>query len=73
MFTTVCIILMIVVFGKLGLFAFKAAWGLTKVLLSLVFLPVILIGLILSGFFVVAIPVLVIVGLFAFLGKAVTH
>ena len=56
-------ILMIGIFGKLIGFAFHAAWGLTKVVCTLVVLPVVLI--VVSGFVALALPVLVIVGIVA--------
>ena len=55
-------ILMIGIFGKLIGFAFHAAWGLTKVVCTLVVLPVVLIVLVVAGFVALALPVLVIVG-----------
>ena len=42
-------ILMIGIFGKLIGFAFHAAWGLTKVVCTLVVLPVVLIVLVVAG------------------------
>ncbi len=67
MLTIIFLLLMIVVFGKLIWFAIRAAWGITKVLFSIVFLPIVLIVLALSGLMVVALPVLIIVGLAALL------
>ena len=63
MLTILFLLLMIVVFGKLIWLAMRAAWGITKVLFSIVFLPIVLIVLALSGLMVVALPVLIIVGL----------
>lgn len=37
------------VFGKLLMFGIKAAWGISKFLLTIVLLPVILIGLVVGG------------------------
>ena len=65
MWTIIFIILMLIVFGKILKFAIKAAWGITKIVVSLVLLPLILVGLALSGLIIVAIPVLVVVGLIA--------
>lgn len=65
MWTLIFIILMLIVFGKILKFAIKAAWGITKIVVSLVLLPLILIGLALSGLIIVAIPVLVVVGIIA--------
>lgn len=58
-------ILMIMVFGKLIGFAIRAAWGISKVLITLVFLPLILIGLVLGGLIYLALPILIVVGLVA--------
>ena len=54
---------MIMVFGKLIGFAIRAAWGISKVLVTLVFLPLILIGLVLGGLIYLALPILLVVGL----------
>lgn len=58
-------ILMIVVFGKLIGFAIRATWGISKVIVTLVLLPMILIVLVLGGLLSIAFPILVIVGLIA--------
>ena len=58
-------ILMIMVFGKLIGFAIRAAWGISKVIVTLVFLPLILIGLVLGGLIYLAFPILLVVGLVA--------
>ena len=61
-------ILMFVIFGKILFFAIKAAWGITKILFSIVFLPIVLIVLALMGLFYIAIPVLAVIGLIALFG-----
>ena len=38
-------VMMNVIFGKLFIFGVKATWGITKILVTVVFLPLILIGL----------------------------
>ena len=43
MLTALFIILMFAVFGKLILFAFKASWGILKVLLTIIILLVLLV------------------------------
>ena len=55
-------IFMILIFGNMMLFAIKMAWGITKVLGTLVFLPVFLIVLVFVGLLKMAFPILVIVG-----------
>ena len=66
MWSIIFIILMFVVFGKILKFAIKATWGIAKIVASLVFLPLILVGLVLSGLIVFALPILVVVGIIAF-------
>lgn len=61
-------ILMFVIFGKILFFAINAAWGITKILFAIVFLPVVLIVLALMGLFYIAMPVLAVIGLIALFG-----
>ncbi|HCJ07601.1 MAG: hypothetical protein PUC55_08370 [Lachnospiraceae bacterium] len=63
MLTFIFIILMIMVFGKLLIWSIKAAWGITKILFTVVFLPIILITLALSGAIYIAIVLLIIGGI----------
>ena len=49
MLTALFIILMFAVFGKMIIFAFKASWGILKVLLTIIIFPLFLIGLFFSG------------------------
>ncbi|MBQ3793556.1 MAG: hypothetical protein IIU45_03245 [Lachnospiraceae bacterium] len=65
---TLFTILMFYVFGHVIWFALKASWGLLKFLLFIVFLPLILVGMVISGLVAFAIPILVIVGIFALIG-----
>lgn len=55
-------IFMILIFGNMMMFAIKMAWGITKVLGTLVFLPIFLIVLVLVGLLKLAFPILVIIG-----------
>ena len=71
MMTLIFIILFFGIFGKMAALAFKAAWGLTKVIFTLVFLPVFIIGFALSGLIYVAFIGLIIAGI-VMLVKAVT-
>lgn len=59
---TIC---MIWVFGKLLFFGIKAAWGISKFLVTIVLLPLILIGLVAGGLLYIAFPILIIVGIVA--------
>lgn len=67
MLTLLFWILMFMTFGKILKFAIKAAWGITKIMVSLVFLPIVLIFLVLQGLLVIAMPILLILGAIAFL------
>ena len=51
------------VFGKLILLAFKASWGILKVLLTIIIFPLFLIGLFVSGLVYIALILLVIAGI----------
>ena len=50
--------------------AIKAAWGLTKVLVTIVFLPIILIVMAVSGFMTLAVIALIIGGIIALITSA---
>ena len=63
MLTFLFIVLMFGVFGKLLVFAIKATWGITKILLNIVLLPLIIIGMFAGGLTYLALIVLAIVGL----------
>ena len=56
-------ILMFVVFGKILIFAFRATWGISKILFSVVLLPLFLIILVVSGLITLALPSLIVVGI----------
>lgn len=56
-------ILMFVVFGKMFRLAIRATWGITKILFTIVFLPLILIGMVFSGLLSVAFIVLIVIGI----------
>lgn len=63
MLTLLFIILFFGIFGRMIGFAFKATWGIFKVMTFLVFLPLILVGLVFGGLISIAFPMLVVVGL----------
>ena len=47
----------------------KAAWGVSKLLLTVVFFPVILIGMVFAGLIYLAFPILIIVGIVTLLSR----
>ena len=63
MFTLLFIILMFLIFGKLIGFAVKAAWGISKIICTIVLLPLFLIGLVFAGLVGIALPILLVVGI----------
>lgn len=63
MLTSLFIILMFAVFGKMIIFAFKASWGILKILLTIIIFPLFLIGLFFSGLVYIALILLVIAGI----------
>ena len=62
---------MFAVFGKLIGLAFRMAWGVAKILFTLVFLPVILIALVIGGLVSLALPLLVVVGIITLAGSLI--
>lgn len=67
MLAVIFFILMAAVFGKLALFGLRMAWGLSRFLLTIVFMPLLLIGLVLQGLMYIAFPALILVGIAALL------
>lgn len=61
-------VLMFMVFGKLFVFALKASWGIMKILLTIVFLPISLIVMVLGGLLSLAVPILAVIGLLSLIG-----
>lgn len=62
-------ICMIWVFGKLFIFGIKAAWGISKFIVTVVLLPLVLIGLVVGGFIYLAFPILLVVGIVSLICK----
>ena len=62
MLELVFIILMFLIFGKLIGFAVKAAWGISKVVCTIVLLPLFLVGMVFAGLIGIALPILLVVG-----------
>ena len=62
MLTLLFIICMFGVFGKIFFFGLKAAWGISKFVLTIVFLPLILLVMVAGGLISIALPVLLVIG-----------
>ena len=67
MLTLLFTILMLLVFGKLLVFAIKAAWGISKIVCTIVLLPILLVGLVVIGLVRIALPILLVVGILSIL------
>ena len=70
MMTLLFMILFFGIIGKLIGFAFKASWSIMKVMLYIVFLPVVLMIMLFGGLIYIALPILVIVGLVSLFSRA---
>lgn len=68
MLTFLFSILMIIVFGKLAVFALRAAWGISKFICTIVLFPLFLIGLVIGGLIELAFPILIVVGIISLFG-----
>lgn len=62
MLTLLFMICMFGIFGKLFFFGLKAAWGISKFVLTIVFLPLILLVMVAGGLISIALPVLLVIG-----------
>ena len=60
---TICMIWFI---GKFFIFGLKASWGIMKLLCTVIFFPVILIGMVVGGLIYIAFPLLLIGGIIGF-------
>ncbi|MCR5604892.1 MAG: hypothetical protein K6G27_14485 [Lachnospiraceae bacterium] len=70
MLTLLMMIMFFAVFGKLLGFAFKVGWGIFKIAAYLIFLPAIVLMLIFGGLLYVALPILIITGIFGMAARA---
>lgn len=61
---TICLFWFI---GKFFIFGIRASWGILKLLCTVVFFPVILIGMVVGGLLSIAFPILLIGGIIALL------
>ena len=65
MLTLLFILLMLGVVGELIGVAFKMSWGLVKILFTIAFWPIILLGMVIAGLMELAFPILIVIGLVA--------
>lgn len=63
MLTFLFFVLLFGIFGKLIWLAVRAAWGISKIVFSIVFLPVVVLVLFFGGLVYVALGLLVVIGI----------
>ena len=66
MFYFLFMILMFYIFGKLFFFGLKAAWGLSKFVLTIILLPITLMVMVSCGLLYCAFVLLIVVGIISF-------
>lgn len=66
MFYFLFMILMFYIFGKLFFFGLKAAWGLSKFVLTIILLPITLMVMVTCGLLYFAFVLLIVVGIISF-------
>ena len=66
MFYFLFMILMFYIFGKLFFFGLKAAWGLSKFVLTIILLPITLMVMVSCGLLYFAFVLLIVVGIICF-------
>ena len=65
-------ILMLGVFGRLTVLSIRMAWGITKVIFVLLFLPIVLVIAVCGGLIRLAFPVLAIIGIISLFDRRET-
>ena len=66
MFYFLFMIVMVYIFGKLFFFGLKAAWGLSKFVLTIILLPITLMVMVSCGLLYFAFVLLIVVGIISF-------
>lgn len=67
MLSLLFVICMIWVFGKIVFFGIRAAWGISKFLVTVVLFPFLLIAMVAGGLLYLAFPLLIFAGLIAWI------
>lgn len=68
MLTIIFFVALVWVAWRMLIWGIKAAWGIAKILCTVLLLPLFLFGLVCVGLIYLAIPILIIAGIFALLG-----
>ena len=67
---TLLIIISMAIMFKILVFGLKAAWGIARLLLTLIVFPVIMVGLLMAGLIYLAIPILIVAGIIALVSSS---
>ncbi|MBR6396565.1 MAG: hypothetical protein IKS09_06320 [Lachnospiraceae bacterium] len=67
---TLLIIISMAIMFKILVFGLKAAWGIARLLLTLIVFPVIMVGLLMAGLIYLAIPILIVAGIIALISSS---
>lgn len=71
MLNLIFMFMMFMIFGGILRFAIKAAWGVSKIVCSIVLLPIFLVCLLIMGLVKLALPILIVVGISSILIKGI--
>lgn len=71
MLSIIFLVALVWVSWKMFVFGMKAAWGIAKILCTVLLFPVFLVGLVCVGLLYLAILILVIIGVVVLIGEAV--
>ncbi len=58
---------MIAVFGRLLVYAFRFAWGFSKALVTLLLMPLFLVGMVVAGVIQFALPILILIAVMSWI------
>ena len=73
MFTVLFIALIIWFIGSMLRLSIRAAWGAAKIIFSVVVLPIVLIVAAVAGLMTIALPVLLVIGIFTLIANLIRH
>jgi len=63
MFDFIFMILLFAIFGRLAVFAIRMAWSITKIILTIILLPLLLVFALFNGLIIFAFPALIVIGI----------
>lgn len=73
MLTIIFVVALIWVAWKMLIWGIKAAWGISKIICTVILFPVFLFALVCVGLMYIAIPILIFAGLIMLIGRVATN